>query len=101
MVFAFPFVSVRETVVCRWNAVSFSLKGFPKNFPFDFFFFLFFFASSFRISFFFEEPTYRSYDFRKVIGFGMGNHLAEGFFFFPFSENFLQLTPLLCLHYSI
>ena len=38
MVFAFPFVSVRETVVCRWNAVSFSLKGFPKNFPFDFFF---------------------------------------------------------------
>ena len=95
MVFAFPFVSVRETVVCRWNAVSFSLKGFPKNFPFDFFFFLFFFASSFRISFFFEEPTYRSYDFRKVIGFGMGNHLAEGFFFFPFLENFLQLTPLL------
>ena len=98
--FAFPIVSVRETVDCGWNAVSFSSKGFPKNVPFEFFFFLFFFASSFRIGFFFEEPTHRSYDFQKVIGFGIGNLLAEGFLFLPFSENFLVASPLLCLHYS-
>lgn len=57
-VFAFPIVSVRETVDCGWNAVSFSSKGFPKNVPFEFFFFLFFFASSFRIGFFLRNrPT--------------------------------------------
>ena len=84
-VFAFPVASVRETTACRWNAVSFSSKFFPKNFRLPFSCSrsssLLCFVSVFK-------PTYRSYDPQKFIGAGVGNRLAEAFFFFPFLENF-------------
>ena len=93
LVFAFPFVSVRETVVCRWNAVSFSLKGFPKSFSLEFFLFLFFFASFFRIGFFLRNrPTDYTIS-RSSSDLEFEIFLREGFFFFPFLENFLLLLP--------
>ena len=92
-VFAFPIVSVRETVDCGWNAVSFSSKGFPKNVPFEFFFFLFFFASSFRIGFFLRNRPTDHTTFRRSSDSELEIFLRKDSCSFLFRRTSLLLLP--------